>query len=216
MRFSVPVWDRRYIPAALSAVAVGRMLGFDFDEIAAALAKYDAAPMRCEVIEIRGALIIDDTRNANPAAMRPALELLRDFDVAGRRIVICGDMAEPSPTAIALHWQFGKDIVQIGGAELVIACGRFARHVTAGARATGLERARAVPCETVEAAMPYIGQVVMPGDAVLVKGSPLVAMEHVIEGLKGDATRRPPVVYAMDDVASAPPARRKSPRRRSA
>ena len=160
------------------------MMGFDLEEIAAALADYQAVPMRCEVTEIRGATIINDTYNSNPTAMRAALELLRDFDAAGRRIVICGDMAELGSQSIALHWQMGKDIVQIGGAELVIACGRFARHVTAGARSTGLDRARAVPCDTIEDAMPYVGQAVLPGDIVLVKGSRVMAMERLIEALK--------------------------------
>jgi UDP-N-acetylmuramoyl-tripeptide--D-alanyl-D-alanine ligase len=215
VRFSIPVWGRHHIPAALSAVAVGRMLGFDFDEIAAALSKYDAAPTRCEVVEIRGAMVINDTRNVNPPAIRAALELLRDFDVAGRRIMICGDIAGPSPKSIELHWRMGKDIVQIGGAELVIACGDFARHVTAGTRAAGLDRARAVPCETVEAAMPYIGQVVMPGDAVLVKGSPQMAMQRVIESLKGKAAKRMPVVYTMQEQGGQLPKARPK-RRRSA
>jgi UDP-N-acetylmuramoyl-tripeptide--D-alanyl-D-alanine ligase len=190
LRFSVPVWGRHHIHAALSAIAVGRMMGFDLDEIAAALAQYQAVPMRCEVIDIRGATIINDTYNSNPTAMRAALELLCDFDAAGRRIVICGDMAELGPESIARHWQMGKDIVQIGGAELVIACGQFARHVTAGARSTGLVRARAVPCDTVEEAMPYVGQAVLPGDIVLVKGSRVMAMERVIEALKQFPQRR--------------------------
>ena len=127
LQFSVPVWGRHHIPAALSAIAVARMLGFDMDDIAAALAGYEAVPMHCEVVEIRGATVIDDTCDSDPAAMRAALELLRDFDITGRRIVICGDMAELGPHSIALHWQLGKDIVEVGGAELVIACGQFAR-----------------------------------------------------------------------------------------
>ncbi len=184
VRFSIPVWGRHHISAALASVAVGRMFGFDLEKIAAALANYQAVPMRCEVSEIRGATIINDTYNSNPTAMRAALELLREFDVAGRRIVICGDMAELGAQSIALHWQMGKDIVQIGGAELVIACGRFARHVTAGARSTGLDRARAVPCETIEDAIPYVGQAVLPGDVVLVKGSRVMAMERIVAALK--------------------------------
>ncbi|MGA2255695.1 MAG: UDP-N-acetylmuramoyl-tripeptide--D-alanyl-D-alanine ligase, partial [Thermoguttaceae bacterium] len=119
VRFSIPVWGRHHINAALASVAVGRMMGFDLDEIAAALADYQAVPMRCEVTEIRGATIINDTYNSSPTAMRAALELLHDFDAAGRRIVVCGDMAELGAQSIALHWQMGKDIVQIGGAELV-------------------------------------------------------------------------------------------------
>ncbi|MGO9112283.1 MAG: UDP-N-acetylmuramoyl-tripeptide--D-alanyl-D-alanine ligase [Thermoguttaceae bacterium] len=184
VRFSIPVWGRHHISAALASVAVGRMMGFDLEQIASALANYQAVPMRCEVTEIRGATIINDTYNSNPTAMRAALELLRDFDAAGRRIVICGDMAELGAQSIAWHWQMGKDIVQIGGAELVIACGRFARHVTAGARSTGLDRARAVPCDTIEDAMPYVGQAVLPGDIVLVKGSRVMAMECLVEALK--------------------------------
>jgi UDP-N-acetylmuramoyl-tripeptide--D-alanyl-D-alanine ligase len=184
VRFSIPVWGRHHVNAALASVAVGRMLGLDLEEIAAALANYQAVPMRCEVTEIRGATIINDTYNSNPTAMRAALELLHDFDTAGRRIVICGDMAELGTQSIALHWQMGKDIVQIAEAELVIACGRFARHVTAGARSTGLVRARAVPCDTIEDAMPYVGRAVLPGDIVLVKGSRVMAMERLIDALK--------------------------------
>jgi UDP-N-acetylmuramoyl-tripeptide--D-alanyl-D-alanine ligase len=184
VRFSIPVWGRHHVNAALAAVAVGRMLGFDMDQIAAALANYQAVPMRCEVTEIRGATIINDSYNSNPTAMRAALELLHDFDAGGRRIVVCGDMAELGPQSIALHWQMGKDIVQIGGAELIIACGQFARHVTAGARSTGLIRNRAVPCETLEDAMPYVAQAVLPGDIVLVKGSRVMGMERLIEAMK--------------------------------
>jgi UDP-N-acetylmuramoyl-tripeptide--D-alanyl-D-alanine ligase len=184
VRFSVPVWGRHHVNSALASIAVGRMFGLDLEEIAAALANYQAVPMRCEVSEIRGTTIINDTYNSNPSAMRAALELLHEFDVAGRRIVICGDMAELGVQSSALHWQIGKDIVHVGGAELVIACGQFARHVTAGARSTGLIRSRAVPCDTLEDAMPIIRQAILPGDAVLVKGSRTMAMERLIDAWK--------------------------------
>ncbi len=99
-------------------------------------------------------------------------------------------MAEPGPQAAARHWQLGKEIVRLGGAELLIACGRFARHVTAGARAAGLIRSRAIPCDTVEEALPYLGQAMLPGDVVLVKGSRMMEMERVIEALKRYPQRR--------------------------
>ncbi|MGA2618679.1 MAG: UDP-N-acetylmuramoyl-tripeptide--D-alanyl-D-alanine ligase [Thermoguttaceae bacterium] len=190
LRFSVPVWGRHHLTAALSAVAVGRMMGFDLAEIAAALETFQAVPMRCEVTEIRGATVINDACNSNPTAMRAALELLRDFDAPGRRIAVVGDIAEPGPQATARHWQLGKEIVRLGGTELLIACGRFARHVTAGARAAGLIRSRAIPCDTVEDALPYLGQAMLPGDVVLVKGSRMMEMERVIEALKRYPQRR--------------------------
>lgn len=190
IRFSIPVWGRHHLTAALAAVTVGRMMGFDLEEIATALEHFQPVPMRCEVVEIRGATIINDAYNSNPTAMNAALELLRDFDAPGRRIVVCGDMAELGAQSIALHWQLGKEIVQLGGAQLLIACGQFARHVTAGARAAGLIRSRAIPCDTVDSALPLLGQAMLPGDVVLVKGSRMMGMERVVEALKQYPQRR--------------------------
>jgi len=189
-RFCVPVWGRHHLNAALLAIATGRMIGFDLDEMADVLEDFQPVPMRCEVLEIRGATVINDTYNSSPTAMRAALELVREFDVPGRRIVVAGDMAELGEEAVPLHWQLGKQVVTVAGAELLIACGRFARHVVAGARAAGMPHARAIPCENVEDTLPYLGQAMLPGEAVLVKGSRLMAMERVIEALRTYPQRR--------------------------
>ncbi len=189
-RFDVPIWGRHNLTAALAAVAVGRMFGMDLGDIAAALRKFDPMPMRCEVIQLRGATIINDTYNASPTAMRAALELLRDFDSHGRRIVVCGDMAELGEESARLHYELGGEIVSLCGADLVIACGQQARHVIEGARKAGMPGGRAIPCETPDAAFPYLGQAILPGDVVLVKGSRAMAMERVIEALRQYPQRR--------------------------
>jgi UDP-N-acetylmuramoyl-tripeptide--D-alanyl-D-alanine ligase len=188
--FRVPVWGLHHVTAALAAVAVGRMLGFDMPQIADSLARFESLPMRCEVLEVRGATIINDAYNASPAAMRAALELLRDFDALGRRIVVCGDMAELGDEAASLHWQLGHQAYTVSNADLLIACGQFARHVVSGARAAGMISTRAIPCATVDDAMPFLGQAIMPGDAVLVKGSRVMAMERIVKALEQYPRRR--------------------------
>ncbi|NLY02711.1 MAG: UDP-N-acetylmuramoyl-tripeptide--D-alanyl-D-alanine ligase [Rhodopirellula sp.] len=190
VEFRVPVWGRHHLADALLAVAVGQALGMRLNEISAALERFDPLPMRCEVVEARGATIINDTYNASPAAMKAALELLRDFDAPGRRIVVSGDMAELGDEAIRLHRQLGNQIVSLCGADLLIACGEFARDVAAGARAAGMTPTRAIPCRTPEETLPFLGQVILPGDVVLVKGSRVMGMERLVEAMQRYPQRR--------------------------
>jgi UDP-N-acetylmuramoyl-tripeptide--D-alanyl-D-alanine ligase len=189
-RFSIPVWGRHHLTAALAAVAVGRLMGFDLEEIAAALEKFQPVPASCEIVEVRGATVISDTCEALPDAMRASLELLRDFDAPGRRIVVCGDLGATGEQLPATYWQIGKQMVHLGQAELVLACGPLARYVTAGARAAGLVRNRAIPCDHIAEALPYLGQAILPGDVVLVKGAEAMGMDRVVEALSRYPQRR--------------------------
>ncbi len=188
--FDVPVWGRHHLTAALCAIAVGRLLGLDYGEMADALRNYRPVAMRCEVSEIRGATVVNDTYNANPTAMRAALELVAELDAPGRRIVVLGDMDELGEESPRLHWELGRQAVAVGRAEMLIACGRFARYVVGGARAAGLPQTRAVPCDAIEETLPYLGQAILPGDVVLVKGSRSVGMERIIEALNQYPSRR--------------------------
>lgn len=182
--FAVPIWGRHHLTAALAAVAVARSLGFDLEEIAAALARFEPLPLRCEVIQVRGATIINDTYNSSPTAVRAALELVRDMEASGRRIVVCGDMAELGDEAASLHRQIGAEVVRTARAHLLIACGRFARRMVEGAREAGLPASHSIPCPAPDDALPFLGQAVQPGDIVLVKGARVLAMERIVEALQ--------------------------------
>jgi len=188
--FEIPVWGRHHLNGALSAIAIGRMLGLDLPEMAASLSEFSPVPMRCEVVQMRGATVINDAYNANPASMRAALELVRDFDAPGRRIVVCGDMAELGDESSCCHFRLGGEVVTVCGADLLIACGRFARNVVDGARSAGMPNTRTIPCNTPEDALPFLGQAILPGDVVLVKGSRSMNMERVVEAFRAYPRRR--------------------------
>lgn len=182
--FSVPVWGRHHLTSALLAAAVGQRMGFDLDEIAAALGEFEPVAMRCEVSHAGGATIINDAYNSSPAAMRAALELLRDFRPPGRRILVCGDMGELGREAVALHRRLGDQAVTLAGADVLIACGHFAPHVVAGARAAGMPPHRSVACRTPQQTIPRLSETIRPGDVVLVKGCRAMGMERVVEAIQ--------------------------------
>ena len=187
VRLNVPVWGRHYLHCALAAYAVGKSYGLGAGEIAEALAEFEPPPMRCEVGSIGPAKIINDSYNASPIAMRAALELLRDFDSPGRRIVVCGDMRELGDESTALHRELGSEVVTLCGADLLLACGEYADDVVAGARSAGMPRERAIACREPLDAVPHVRRSLASGDVVLVKGSRAVALERVVAALQTPA-----------------------------
>jgi UDP-N-acetylmuramoyl-tripeptide--D-alanyl-D-alanine ligase len=116
-----------------------------------------------------GGLVINDAWNANPVAMRAALAHLRDCAAGRRTVAILGDMAELGADAARFHEEIARDL---GSIDLVIGVGPLARHYA--------------PQEwfaTAAEAREHIGDLVRPGDAVLVKGSRSVGLEIVAEAL---------------------------------
>jgi UDP-N-acetylmuramoyl-tripeptide--D-alanyl-D-alanine ligase len=180
---SVNVWGRHHLPGAIAAVAVGRIFGLTDAEIALGLADFQPLPMRCQIRRVGEATLIDDSYNASPIAMRAALELLRDFDSPGRRVVICGDMRELGAASTKLHRNLGEQVVTVCGADLLVACGQRAADVVDGARAAGMPRSRAVACSAVEEFLASHHNCLQPGDVVLVKGSRAMAMERLVQAL---------------------------------
>lgn len=183
-RLHVPVWGRHHVTSILAAYAVGKSYGLTSSQIAEALAEFEPLPMRCEVTELGRAKVINDSYNASPAAMRAALELLRDFDAPGRRIVVCGDMRELGEAAAQLHRELGSEVVTLCGADLLLACGDHAEDVVAGARAAGMPSERTIACRDPLDAVPHVRRSLGEGDVLLLKGSRAVALERVVAALQ--------------------------------
>jgi UDP-N-acetylmuramoyl-tripeptide--D-alanyl-D-alanine ligase len=188
----VPVWGRHHLTSVLAAVAVGKEWGLSLADMAAALAGFVAQPMRCQVTEVCGAKLINDCYNASPTSMRAALDLLREFDAPGRRIVVCGDMRELGCDEAKWHRQLGDEVVTRCGADLLVACGERAEEVVAGARQRGMPSNRALICDDPLQAARRLRHVMRPGDVVLLKGSRAMAMERFISALE-DVRRSTPI-----------------------
>lgn len=183
--YAVPAWGRHHATSVLAAVAVGRAMGVSAGEMAEALADFQSPPMRCEVSRVGRAQVINDCYNASPTSMRAALDLLREFETLGRRIVVCGDMRELGPQEAAWHRELGDEVVTRCGADLLVACGEQAEQVVAGARESGMPADRALACRGPLEAAQRLAPLIDEGDVVLVKGSRALAMERFVTALVG-------------------------------
>lgn len=182
-RYQVPIWGRHHLTSALAAIAVGRLLDFDADEIAAALAEFRPVPLRCEVVQAAGATIVNDSYNSSPTAVRAALELLREIDVLGKRIVVAGDLGEMGEAAGDWHRRMGDEVVSLCGADLLIACGQYADDVTTAAAAAGMPRERIIACSRWEETLGVLNGSLESGDVVLVKGARTLGLERIVGSL---------------------------------
>jgi UDP-N-acetylmuramoyl-tripeptide--D-alanyl-D-alanine ligase len=125
-----------------------------------------------------GATVINDCYNANPLSMRAALDDLATHETAGRRIAVLGDMLELGPAEDEHHRDIGA-YAATAGVDVLVAVGpRAARMLD---RYDGEGHAVGTAAEAAALA----GELVGPGDVLLVKGSRGVGLEVVAETLAG-------------------------------
>jgi len=173
---------RHNIENALAAAAVGLALDLDLDAVAAGLEAARPAKGRCVWRQVGQLAILDDTYNANPVSLRAALETLDAGAGGRRRAVVLGDMLELGADTERAHEEAGRAIAAAGAAEFV-GVGRHAATAVEAAKAAGL--AESHHTRTFEDTVAVLLKRLVPGDAVLVKGSRGMRMERVVDALIG-------------------------------
>lgn len=161
---------------ALAAVACAYALGVPATAIVAGLANCSGVKGRLQrKRHASGALIIDDTYNANPESMRAAIAVLAAQP--GRKFFVMGDMGELGANAESMHESIGA-FAKSAGIHALLALGE--RSVSA-VRAFGQG---AEHFDTVEELVRTLsGRLEQGSTTVLVKGSRFMRMERVIDAL---------------------------------
>ncbi|MGH8126819.1 MAG: UDP-N-acetylmuramoyl-tripeptide--D-alanyl-D-alanine ligase [Gammaproteobacteria bacterium] len=166
---------RHNVINALAAAAVAWGLGVDTATIARGLAIVRPAAGRLVASKLpSGAMLIDDTYNANPVSVSAAI----DAAVAsGRPVwVALGDLGELGADAVAWHVRIGREAREVGVRKLYTLGPLAAAAAEAyGEGGQAFEDVHALTAALVEA---------LPADAVLVvKGSRAARMERVVQAL---------------------------------
>ncbi|HUD11031.1 MAG TPA: Mur ligase family protein, partial [Candidatus Saccharimonadia bacterium] len=153
-----------------AAYAAGDLLGLTTRQITKGLESISAVPGRMNVLAgINGSIIIDDSYNASPHAVKAALEALTDATVSGRRIALLGSMNELGSDGPKYHAEAG---VLAAGIDLLITLGDLAnRYLGPSAVQAGLDPTSVHAADTPQAAGEYLKLMLRPGDVLLAKGS---------------------------------------------
>ena len=162
----------------MAGLAVALEAGVELDAAIAALETLAAGDKRGQVIEIKGATILNDSYNSNPEALRSMIRTLASRP-AERRILVAGEMLEQGEHGPALHAECGRAAAE-AGLDLVVGVQGNAEHLAAAACSGGVASLFLPDAET---AGRWLKLNLRKGDVVLVKGSRGVHLERVIEAL---------------------------------
>jgi UDP-N-acetylmuramoyl-tripeptide--D-alanyl-D-alanine ligase len=183
----MPAVGLHHAANAACALAVVEALGGDAAAAAPALEAYAPGAGRGAAIPIRvpggEAMLLDDSYNGQPAAMRAALAALA-LRPAARRVAVLGEMRELGAHSAALHAALAADAAR--AADLVFCCGAGMAPLFAALPA----EKRGAHAPDSAALAPLVRDALRAGDAVLVKGSLGSRMKIVVEALTAEGGAR--------------------------
>lgn len=156
----------------LAGATVGIACGVSISKIVDGLNKHVFPKGRMNIIPgINKSVIIDDTYNSSPDALREGLNTLASLQVSGKRIAVLGDMLELGNFSAEEHRKAGIQALQ--SSDILITVGPRARFMSE--QSTHFN-------SSLEAGE-YVREHVTEGDVVFVKGSQSIRMERVSKAL---------------------------------
>ena len=159
---SLAVRGHHQVANALAAATAALACDVDVEAVAAGLGDARVSPWRMQLERApSGALVLNDSYNANPLSAEAALRALAALP-AERRTALLGVMAELGTVGPSEHARIGALARELGIRLIAVAAPEYQGEQVAD----------------VDEALERLGPV-GPGDAVLVKGSRAAAMETV-------------------------------------
>ena len=171
---------------ALGGTAIASCLSISKELIAQGLGDFTPLKGRFQIIELNGGIqVIDDTYNSNPSSLRAALQTIKELKVKKQGLVVgLGEMMELGKEASKYHFEAGQLIADMGPRYLVV-LGEDGQQIIKGAHKGGMDITQTQLATTHAEMSDAIKANVREGDLVFLKGSRRVALDKVVEVIRG-------------------------------
>lgn len=177
--FKFPVPGMHNLYNAMAAMAAGLCFGIKADSIKDALAGFKPAKKRMEkLLAPGGIIIINDSYNANPTAVRQVLVSLKDMKIDGKKIVVLGDMLELGEMEKMAHLEVGREVAVVSP-DYFFTVGELAGISAENSVLSGMQRERVRTFSSNKEVAEEIKNLASSGDVVLIKGSRKMKMEEI-------------------------------------
>jgi UDP-N-acetylmuramoyl-tripeptide--D-alanyl-D-alanine ligase len=167
---------RHNVCNALAAAAVALAMGVDTRAIASGLGEFGGVKGRMQKKPgLNGAILLDDSYNANPESVRAALSVLAK--AAGKKILVLGDMGELGDSAQVFHERVGVES-RLAGIDKIFTLGELSAH-TAASFGTGARH-----FARMEELLAEVRELLAPDVTLLIKGSRFMKMERLVKSIE--------------------------------
>jgi len=186
--------------SALAAIAVGIIYDLNLHEITEGLKKYEPPKGRMHIIPgIKNSLIIDDTYNSSPLAVKKALEQLKSINLAPghKKFAILGGMLELGQASTSAHREIGRAVVE-NKIDYLFTVGELARDIIRGATLKGMPKDHCFAFATTAEAGKFLQDRIKEGDLMLIKGSQGMRMEKIVKELMAEPQRAYELLVRQD------------------
>lgn len=181
-KFFVRAHGQSHLQDAWCAIIAANVCGLSAQQIVQGLGEYSPVAGRGNrLIGFAGALIIDESYNANPDSVMVAVNAFLNKEAFSQdsKYVVLGELAELGDTCNDLHLQLGKWL-KTKDLKGLVTIGKVARHIAEGAQGASFE---IVPCADQLEAEVLLKKRLGKDAAVLIKASHGARLDKLVTSL---------------------------------
>lgn len=177
-QFAIPIPGIHNVLNSLLAIACGRCLGLNYEEIKTGIINFETTSMRLDIVKGEKLTIINDCYNASPDSMIAALDVLTQLE-GKRKVAILGTMKELGDESYNAHYDIGK-YAKENKIDLLITLGEFNNAYSKGFN----HPTKHIALDSQEELFDNIHKLVEKNDVILVKASRSMKFENIVNKLE--------------------------------